>query len=203
MIHVALNNSFKNHRFITQLFEYILNAKEGDLCITTQWIYDIAQEFAYQFQGFCQYRCQVATHSPEVLKILDAHRDAWAFPAVESILLRLIKLSSQLSSSGTRANALALNAGSFKAQFGYFASIELARLYCLLGDYNESLSTLSSIKLFDRSELFAQMYLCHFNVFYHNGVCKMMIGNFSEVMLPSMPHATSTWNNIFLFSLLY
>ena len=160
-----------------------MNAKDGDLCITTQWIYDIAQEFAYQFQGFCQYRCQVATHSPEVLKILDAHRDAWAFPAVESILLRLIKLSSLSSSSSTRANFLSLNAGSFKAQFGYFASIELARLYCLLGDYNESLSTLSSIKLFDRSELFAQMYLCHFNVFYHNGVCKMMIGHFSEVIV--------------------
>lgn len=116
-----------------------------------------------------------------MLKILDAHRDAWTFPAVESILRRLIKYSSLLPSPSARANALSLNAGSFKAQFGYFASIELARLYCLLGDYNESLSTLSSIKLFDRSELFAQMSLCHFNVFYHNGVCKMMLGHFSEV----------------------
>jgi translation initiation factor 3 subunit L len=75
---------------------------------------------------------------------------------------------------------LTLNSVDFKSQFGYFASIELARLHCLLGDYNGSIQALSALKLFDRSELFAQLTLCHFNVFYHNGVCRVMLGHFAE-----------------------
>lgn len=148
--------------------------------MTTQWIYDITQEFVYQFQGFCQLRCQVANHSPEVLTVLEASRDAWAFPAVESILRRLTKFYKPNSNPSTKGSSAGENSGSVKSQFGYFATVELGRLYCLLGDYNESINSLAPIKLFDRSELFAQLTLCHFNVFYHNGVCKMMLGQFAE-----------------------
>ena len=43
-----------------KLFDYILNSQERiDVMLTMQWVNDIIQEFVYQFQGFCQYRCQV------------------------------------------------------------------------------------------------------------------------------------------------
>ena len=169
--------------FITQLFEAILSAKEGDFCITTQWIYDITQEFAYQFQGYCQFRCQVANHSPEMVRVLEANRDAWNLPKVMSILQGLIQAGKLSTSQSAQAKApLVLNARNFAAQFGYFASIELARLECLMGDFASSLAAISSIKLNDRSELFVQLPLCHFNVYYHTGICYMMLRKFAAAL---------------------
>jgi translation initiation factor 3 subunit L len=148
---------------------------DDDLAISTQWVYDICQEFAYQFQGFCQFRCQMASISsnPETLKALEANRDAWNLPQVMSILRRLVKAGADTSVGKVGTSS------PFLAQFGYFASIELARLECLLGDFSASLAAMSTIKLGDRSELFLQLPLCHFNVYYHTGVCNLMLRRFA------------------------
>lgn len=168
-------NSWRNY---VKLFETVLTAKEEDLSISTQWAYDIVQEFVYQFQGFCQYRSQISNQSSnaEVIKVLEANRDAWNLPEVVSILKRLIRAAKSSSSAGKNTP---FNAGPSIAQFGYFATIELARLECLTGDFTASLATIAAIKLSDRSELFAQLPLCHFNVFYHTGVCHLLLRKFS------------------------
>lgn len=157
-----------------------MNAKTEDLRITTKWIYDITQEFAYQFQGFCQFRCQVGHHSVETLKVLEANRGIWTLPTVISLLNRLIRKSKEMQKE---LNITTVKTDSpFQIQFGYFATIELARLQCLLGDYNASLKALGSINLQDRSELFMNLTVCHFNVFYHNGVSHMMVRRFSDAL---------------------
>lgn len=153
----------------------IANTKEGELCLTPQWIYDITQEFAYQFQGFCQYRCHVANLNAENIKILQANRDAWNLPEVSGMLNRLIRLA------GLKPNStVAFNPNSVIHQFGYFAAIELARIQCLIGDYSSSLQTIAHLKLSDRNELFMTLPICHFNVFYHIGVCNLMLRRFNE-----------------------
>ena len=58
------------------------------MLLTVQWVNDIIQEFVYQFQGFCQYRCQVAARNAEELKVLQANRSVWTLPAVLKILER-------------------------------------------------------------------------------------------------------------------
>lgn len=159
-----------------QLFDIVLNTKEEDLCLSTQWVCDIVLEFVYQFQGFCQFRSQVTSLNAETIKVLEANRDAWNLPEVVSILKKLIRASKNSSSAGKNTP---FNAGPFIAQFGYFATIELARLECLTGDFTASLSTISALKLSDRSELFVQLPLCHFNVFYHAGVSNLLLRKFS------------------------
>jgi translation initiation factor 3 subunit L len=163
--------------FTLQLFDFILSTSEKDLCVTTQLACDITQEFVYQFQGFCQYRCQVTSNSchPDTIKLLEANRDAWTLPVVMSILKKLIAASKK-ASNGV---ATRLNAGPFIQQFGYFACIELARLECLTGDFSASLTALADIKLYDRTELFLQLPLCQFNVYYHVGVCNLMLRRYS------------------------
>jgi len=68
------------------------------------------------------------------------------------------------------------------AKFGYFAAIELARLECLLGDYGEALEACSPIKLGDRSELYLQLPSCHLNLYYHTGVCQMMLRRYADAI---------------------
>lgn len=167
-------SSWENY---VKLFDFVLVAKENELAITSKWIYDITQEFAYQFQGFCQLRCQLANHSPDTSRTLEANRDAWNFPAVLSILKRLIVFGKEKNVG----NALVTPQSHFGIQFGYFATVELARLQCLIGDFTSSLHAISTnLSLNDRSALFMQLPVCHLNVFYHAGVCNMMLRRFSE-----------------------
>lgn len=158
----------------------MLSTKEDDLCLSTQWVYDITQEFVYQFQGFCQYRSNVANLSSnaDTVKLLEANRDAWNLPQVVSILRKLIAAAKSANPTG---KAVPFNAGPFIAQFGYFAAIELSRLECLTGDFTAALAAFTC-KSNDRSELYLQLPLCHFNVFYHAGVSNLMLRRFSAAL---------------------
>ena len=157
------------------MFELIAKAKDDEFLVTPQWIYDITQEFAYQFQGFCQFRCQSASLSPEVIKSLQANRDAWNLPDVLSMLTRLIRLANFKQPGHFNPNIVT-------HQFGYFAAIELARIQCLIGDYGSSLATIAHLRLSDRNEVFMTLPICHFNVFYHIGVCHMMLRKYTEAL---------------------
>ncbi len=141
--------------------------------ITIPWIYDIMQEFAYQFQGFCQYR-YINHSNPDTLETLRNNRDAWNLTETLSILTRLVE------AGRTRASD---PLSTVVQHFGYFATIELARIQCLLGEYTSSLATVRDIKLNDRNELFTRSPICHFNLFYHIGVSQMMLGRFEEALI--------------------
>jgi translation initiation factor 3 subunit L len=71
-------------------------------------------------------------------------------------------------------------ASSTKQQFGYFASIELARLECIVGDYGASLKALSVVDIYDRSEHFETLPQCHVNVFYHAGISQLMLRRYTD-----------------------
>eukprot|EP01033_Poteriospumella_lacustris_P014678 gene14678-10495_t len=163
-------NSWENYK---NLFDAIIRSKDTDLMLTTPWIYDIMQEFAYQFQGFCQYR-YINHSNPENLETLRKNREAWNLEETRDILNRLIEAGRSRQSDPL---------STVVQQFGYFARIELARVQCLLGDFSTSLATVADIKLNDRNELFNRSPICHFNLFYHIGVSQMMLGRFEDSLV--------------------
>jgi translation initiation factor 3 subunit L len=150
------------------------------MILTIQWVNDIIQEFVYQFQGFCQYRCQVATRNAEDLKVLQANRSVWTLPSVLKILGGLVR-----ASTATEASTAARSGrgpSELHRQFGSFAAVEMARLECLLGDYTASLKALSTLNLNDRSEIFMQLPTCQVNVFYHAGICHLMLRRYADAI---------------------
>ena len=153
----------------TKLFAFITNVSDHELLLSPQWIYDILQEFVYQFQGFCQYR--TTSRAERETQLIAARSDAWGVSAVHSTLSALISQSSA-----------ALPASSVKAQFAYFAAIELARLECLLCDYSASIATVSTLRLHDRAELFTSVPACHVNVLYHCGVSLLMLRRYPDAI---------------------
>jgi len=176
-----INDHIKSWHNYVKLFDFVIdsamNNQDDAIKITAKWVYDITQEFAYQFQGFCQLRCQVAHHNAETARILEANKDAWNFPQVLSILNRLINCA--LLKQDGKFKTLS-SSSPFTVLFGYFAVIEKARLDCLVGDFTSSLDAISRLSLVDRSECFMQIPVCHLNVFYHAGVCNMMIRKYGE-----------------------
>ena len=153
---------------------------DAQLLLTVQWVNDIIQEFVYQFQGFCQYRCQVAYRTPEDLRILQLNRSVWTLPAVLKILSGLVRVSSGSDASTTERGGK--GPSELHRQFGSFAAVEMARLECLLGDYTASLKALSILNLNDRSEIFMQLPTCQVNVFYHAGICHLMLRRYADAI---------------------
>lgn len=61
-------HSYHNYQ---ALFGFILNApKPIKLNLPNQWLWDIIDEFVYQFQSFCQYKANVAKRTTEELEEL-------------------------------------------------------------------------------------------------------------------------------------
>ena len=81
-------------------------------------MYDILQEFVYQFQGACQYR--TAARNDKDIAVLAADKEAWAVRSVHRILSDLVRVAAALKAQGAVA--------SVKYQFGHLAMIELSRL---------------------------------------------------------------------------
>lgn len=154
----------------TKLFSFILNSKEETILLTSQWIYDIIQEFVYQFQGFCQFRSQVTHRTSDDIIILNENKKAWNLPTVVRILRDLFDLSNKYPSS------------SIFYKFGTFAAVELARLECLLGDYTSSLRVFSTTIVNDRLDLIKKLPSSYLNAFYHVGVSYLLLRRYTEAM---------------------
>ena len=55
-------NAWNNY---CELFEFVLASEDASLELTAQWVFDVLHEFVYQFQSFCQFRCQNAGRNSE------------------------------------------------------------------------------------------------------------------------------------------
>lgn len=151
-----------------------MSAPEPEIALSNQWVADIVQEYAYQFQGFCQYRTQLGLRTPEELQLLEANRDIWVLPVVLKTLQDLYISGKQMNNQPEPHYVLSF--------FSCFASVELARVECLVGDYSTSLQSLSPAILGSRIDLISQIPTCHVNVYYHAGVAQLMLKRHIEAL---------------------
>jgi translation initiation factor 3 subunit L len=113
---------------------------------------------------------------------MEANKDAWSLPVVSIILNNVIRISQDIAASSQAPLSSELDSAALNthALFGYFASIENARLECLLADYTSSLESIQNIRLWDQNELFTLVPTCHVNVYYHAGVSLLMIRRYAD-----------------------
>jgi hypothetical protein len=66
---------------------------ELELQLPNQWLWDIVDEFIYQFQSFAQYRSKLKSKSDIELGLLKAHPEVWNVTTVIGTLSALIAKS--------------------------------------------------------------------------------------------------------------
>ncbi|CAF0710291.1 unnamed protein product [Brachionus calyciflorus] len=97
----TLEHRFESYRNYVQLFNAILSAERPlDLELPIQWLWDIIDEFIYQFQSFCQYRAKQVkkgTNAPpnvvEEIQMLKQNIDVWNVHSVLNVLHSLVSKS--------------------------------------------------------------------------------------------------------------
>ena len=142
-----------------ELFEEMLESTS--FFVLPSWIFDILNEFIYQFQGFCQVRTALyatarkqglvgadgsllpaqgnhPSNLIENLAVLKNSTDAWDIESVYAYLSRLGKLGWPKEGSSSKISPAA-------TYLSICVAVSRSRLECLLGDYVESLKALSPL----------------------------------------------------------
>ncbi|KAJ1929631.1 hypothetical protein IWQ60_001008 [Tieghemiomyces parasiticus] len=185
----TIEDRFHSYENYCDLFNYILNS-EGpvDLELPNQWLWDIVDEFIYQFQAFCIYRNRFKRKSEEELYLLKENPQMWSCYSVLNVLYSLIQKSSiteQLLVSKHGGDLVAAS-GEYGARplykmLGYFSIIGLLRVHCLLGDYTMALKMMDNIEMNSKA-IYTRVTACHVTTYYYVGFAYMMMRRYADAI---------------------
>ncbi|KAJ3214258.1 Eukaryotic translation initiation factor 3 subunit L [Dinochytrium kinnereticum] len=186
----TLEDRFNSYANYCDLFNFILNSSSEptDLELPNQWLWDIIDEFIYQFQAFCQFRSKVQSKTDIEIETLKERPDVWNVLNVLNVLYSLMqksRINEQLWVSKNGGDMMEA-AGEFGSRplyrmLGYFSIVGLLRVHCLLGDYTMALKTMENIEL-SKKGLFARVTACHITTYYYVGFSYMMMRRFSDAI---------------------
>ena len=188
----SLENRFFSYMNYQELFAEILNQSNGKpvtIQLPNIWLWDIIDEFVYQFQAFCLYKANPGKRKPEedeYLSEIEQSQNAWNIYPVLNILYSLLEksqINDQLKAirEGNNPDEVADEFGKNDLYFklGYFSLIGLLRTHVLLGDYHQALQTVEFLEI-DPKGLYNTVPSCLVTLHYFVGFSHMMMRNYGE-----------------------
>lgn len=180
-----------------QLFQVILN-ENINMQLPNLWLWDMIDEFIYQFQSFCQVRAKLTARSDHELAILRTDT-AWNVYAVLNYLQALVDtsgivaiLDEEAAAGGgpfTASDGYGYAASNVRTALGYFALAGLTRAHCLLGDHRTALQKLAPLDL-GRPGVMHKVLGCLVTTMFYYGFASLMqrryvdaIKAFNQVLL--------------------
>jgi len=170
------------------LFNVFLHGNVN-MVLPNQWLWDMVDEFIYQFQSFCQYRSKLAMKSPEEIAMLKGCDQIWGALGVMNYLQALIDKSgieALLKAEREKDEPLAaadldLAGSNVLRMMGYYAMPGLLRVHCLLGDYTGALDAVDPINL-HLNGLYTKVPGCYINTAYYVGFAYMMNKRYTDAV---------------------
>ncbi|KAH8918952.1 hypothetical protein BT69DRAFT_1247020 [Atractiella rhizophila] len=192
-----LDDRFHSYENYCAIFNWILNSDSPvPMDLPPSWLYDIIDEFVYQFQSFVTWRSRVSKKTEEDIVILGDNPQVWSCYSVLNVLYSLIQKSKiQLQLPALRAgnteeaDEIGGEYGSkpLYRWLGYFSIIGLLRVHVLLGDYTLGLKMMEEIEL-NKKAMYTKVLPCHVTVYYYIG--------FAYLALRRYPDAIRTFTSI-------
>ncbi|EOD20928.1 hypothetical protein EMIHUDRAFT_463792 [Emiliania huxleyi CCMP1516] len=146
------------------LFSLLLDGDApADLALPNQWIWDLVDELIYQFQAWSMFRQRLKSKSAEEIAILKQRTDVWSVTSVLGMLHRMAERGKEPRFASVPLYEIG----------GYFATVGLLRVQCLLADYTLALKTVEAVDL-SRKGLFTKVTSCHISVFYYVAFAYLM-----------------------------
>lgn len=156
----TLDDRFSSYENYCAIFNYILNS-DGPVPIElpVQWLWDLVDEFVWQFASFSQYRARTDKKTEEEILLLADNPQVWSCYSVLNVLYSLIqksKIQEQLKANrlGQAQDQEALNAlaGEYGAKplyrnLGLYSLVSLVRVHTLLGDHTLALKILDDVDM--------------------------------------------------------
>lgn len=175
--------SWKNY---CSFFDALLAAKRPvHLVLPTQWLWDICDEFIYQFQEFSQFRSKINDRSQDEVEAFQKHSDSWNTVAVFKYLHRLVEKSEIKKTLECEKKGLKVEGEFAKSQvysyLGYWSIIGLCRLNVILGDYHLALKTLEPIQIHKKAR-YTQVTAAYITLYYYLGFTYMVLRRYHDAI---------------------
>lgn len=169
------------------LFGVILHGSVN-MVLPNTWLWDMVDEFIYQFQSFCKYRAKVAQKSFDEVELLKKCSHVWNVADVLNVLQALVdraKIVRELELDGgaklVACDGYLPNQSNVLRMLGYFSLVGLCRVHCLVGDYCTGLRALYPLNLFDRASLYTpKIPVAHITLYYHASFCYVMMRRYHD-----------------------
>ncbi|KAF5743988.1 eukaryotic translation initiation factor 3 subunit L-like [Tripterygium wilfordii] len=172
------------------LFRVVLHGVVN-MQLPNQWLWDMVDEFVYQFQSFCQYRAKMKNKTEQEIALLKQHDQAWNVYGVLNFLQALVEKSTIIQileqekeglEQFTATDGYDYNGGSNVLKvLGYFSMVGLLRVHCLLGDYDTGLRRLQPIDI-SQQGVFTSVIGSHITTIYHYGFANLMLRRYVEAI---------------------
>jgi len=186
----TLEQRFESWANYCDIFNLLLSDSPVALELPNQWLWDIIDEFIYQFQAFSQFRSRVKGKTEEELATLKETSQAWNVNKVLFYLHALVDKSCIVVTLKGESPKSPFASNELYKMTGYFALVGLLRVQCLLGDYRLALSTIAPMDL-SKKGLFTRVTACHISVFYYVGFAYLMMRRYAD--------ATKTFSSILFY----
>lgn len=90
----TIDDRFQSYENICELFNYLLNSESPiEMDLPIQWLWDMLDEFVYQFQSFVQWRAQPKNKQEDELEMLAEAQSVWSCYSVLNVLYSLVQKS--------------------------------------------------------------------------------------------------------------
>ena len=194
----TLEQRFDSYFNYCKFFNFILSAETPTkLELPNHWLWEIIDEFIYQFQSFSQYRAKLNKKTETELELLRENQKMWNVHSVLNVLHCLIDKSNineqlKVYTNGGDPDSVAGEFGRHPLykMLGYFSLVGLCRLHSLLGDYHQALLVLENIEL-NKKSLYSRVASCQITTYYYVGFAYMMMRRYAD--------AIRTFSNILVY----
>ena len=147
-----IEQRFDSYFNYCSLFNIILTpGSPVTLDLPNQWLWEIIDEFIYQFQSFVQFRAKLGKKTSEELEILRSNPRTWDVLQVLNVLHSMVEKSNinkqlEMYSTGKDPDLVAGEFGRnpLYKMLGYFSLVGLLRLHSLLGDFHQAIKVLEN-----------------------------------------------------------
>ncbi|KAJ7176599.1 eukaryotic translation initiation factor 3 subunit 6 [Mycena filopes] len=187
-----VDDRFHSYENSCELFNYLLNS-EGpvQLELPEQWLWDIIDEFIYQFQVFCTWRSKPKSKTEDELVMLGDGGPVWSSYSVLNVLYSLIqksKINEYITAhqAGKTPEEIAEIVGEYGTRplyrhLGYFSVIGLLRVHVLLGDFTLALKVMENVELNQKSP-YTRVTACTVATYYYVGFCYIMLRRYPDAI---------------------
>ena len=194
----SIAERFESYYNYCALFNLILSADEPvQLELPNQWLWEIIDEFIYQFQNFSHYQSMLNKRTPDEIDQLRNHPKVWNVHSVLNVLHSLVDKSNinrqlEVYTNGGDPDSVAGEFGRHPLykMLGYFSLVALLRLHSLLGDYYQAIKVLENIEL-NKKSLYSRVPACQITTYYYVGFSYLMMRRYSD--------AIRSFSNILLY----
>jgi len=200
---ITLNQRIESWENYTSLFDRVFSDDDDDnnldrLDLPVQWLWDMVDEFVYQFTDFCRFRSKdLKKRSAADVETLKERTKVWDSMQVLATLNRMVadseinqKLLEDKQNPEAEALHTALNSeigiAHVQLVLGYYALVSMCRMHCSCGDYWTALKCIENLDFKGSNSEQVPVYMrvtsCYIALYYYMGFAMMMMRRYTDAV---------------------